>query len=75
MRASRYLSNHSSRESWLGRLGTGGMAHTLRSGFREGQSVLDEFGLGSGGEKIGWEMRIIIGMLSEPVEGGGSPTI
>ena len=47
------------------------MAHSLRRGSRAGQSVFNQFGLGSGGSEIGWERRIVMGMWSEPVEGSG----
>ena len=32
---------------------------------------MDQFGLGRGGDEIGWERRIVMGMWSEPVEGRG----
>ena len=47
------------------------MELSLRRGSGEGQSVLHQLGLGGGGDEIGWERRIVIGMWSEPVEGRG----
>ena len=71
VRVSRCLSNHVSSESRVGRSGEEGMAHSFRSDCREDQSVLDQFGLGGGGDAIWCDRRIIMGMWSERVEGSG----
>ena len=68
---SRCLSNHVSNESRVGRLCGEGIEQSVRSGSREGQSVLLQFGLRGGGDRIGWEKRIFMGIWSEPVEGRG----
>ena len=68
---SKCLSNHTSKARRVGRVGGGGTELSLKRGSRVGQSVLDQLGLGGGGEKIGCEKRIMIGIWAEPVEGRG----
>ena len=65
------LSNHASRARQVGTVGGGGTERSFKRGSREGQSVLNQLGLGGAGENIGWERRIVTGMWSEPVDGRG----
>ena len=65
------LSNHASRARQVGKVGGERTELSFKRGFREGQSVLDQLGLGGGGARIGWERRIVTGTWFEPVDGRG----
>ena len=70
-RVPKCLLNHTSKARRVGKVGGGGTELSFKRGSREGQSVLNQLGLGGGGDRIGWERRIVIGMWSEPVDGRG----